>query len=229
MFVATDFDGTVTKQDSLKLLLDHFAGSAWHPIEEAMKSGVLPERVGLKQAMDCLQISFQEARDFILANVELDPDFIGFVEWTKQENVSLAILSGGFQEFIYPLLEKYGIEGVEVLANSVHVDNGSWKVLARKGPRMCENLSHCKCASMLRLRKDHRPVIYIGDGHSDRCAVGRAELVFAKSWLAEFCQSQSIEFIPFRRFQEVRMALSDTDAAAKMLSLIPAPLENQRV
>ena len=48
-------------------------------------------------------------------------------------------------------------------------------------PEPCEHgCATCKSALVGRLREGHRPVIFVGDGMSDRFAVELADVVFAK-------------------------------------------------
>jgi 2-hydroxy-3-keto-5-methylthiopentenyl-1-phosphate phosphatase len=53
------------------------------------------------------------------------------------------------------------------------------------------------------LNKTNAPVIFVGDGLSDRYAVESADLVFAKDGLASYCTDHSIEHIPFQNLRDV--------------------------
>lgn len=191
------------------MVLDHFVGPQWRPLEEAMKSGALPERQGLRLCMSLLKASHDEVLQFLLSNLQLDFGFSNFVQWTRSEGHRLVILSSGFEEFITPVLARDGIEGIEVWANSAIWDGSGWIVRERSGPRLCEAQSHCKCSSILKLSKGGDRVVFIGDGHSDRCAVKKAHQVFAKTWLADFCSREKIQFQPYQNFTEVRHELRE--------------------
>ncbi len=209
MLIASDFDGTISRRDGLKMVLDHFVGSGWRHIEEAMKSGQMPERQGLRLAMEQLKAPEPEVMQFLLNELKLDPGFSSFVNWAHRSGHELVILSSGFQEFIEPILHREGIEGIEVWANNILWDGRSWIVSERSGPRICQSQSHCKCSSILKLSKKHEPVVFVGDGHSDRCAVKKADRVFAKAWLANFCDEQKIPFEAYSSFFDVRLALEN--------------------
>ena len=57
------------------------------------------------------------------------------------------------------------------------------------------------------------PQIYIGDGRSDFCVAGRADLVFAKDKLADYCSDKNIPFIAFDDF---------ADLLSRMKAVIPS-------
>ena len=60
---------------------------------------------------------------------------------------------------------------------------------------------------MQRLREHHQPVIYIGDGLSDRFAVPEASLVLAKGKLLDYCGTHGVSCEPFETFGNVRMVV----------------------
>jgi 2-hydroxy-3-keto-5-methylthiopentenyl-1-phosphate phosphatase len=210
MLIATDFDGTISKQDGLKSVLDHFLGDRWRPIEHAMKSGEMPERQGLRLCMEMLKASDKQVIEYLEKNIELDESFGSFARWAKSLGHSVVILSSGIQEFIEVLLSRDGMSGIELWANRAQWNGQAWSLYEKPGPRICESQSHCKCSSILRLAKKGEPVVFVGDGHSDRCAVKKAHQVFAKAWLADFCSKEKIAFTEYHSFADVRAALSES-------------------
>ncbi len=56
---------------------------------------------------------------------------------------------------------------------------------------------------MERLRVPEAEVVYIGDGYSDTCPAAKADLVFAKDVLYEYCREQGIPAVPFNSFQDI--------------------------
>ena len=47
------------------------------------------------------------------------------------------------------------------------------------------------------------PVIYIGDGTTDRCPGSRADLLFAKGSLADWCEREGVEHVRWKGFGDV--------------------------
>ena len=57
------------------------------------------------------------------------------------------------------------------------------------------------------LNPQNEPVIFAGDGLSDRYAVESADLVFAKNDLARYCRDNSIEHIKYTTLSEVAVRI----------------------
>ena len=53
-----------------------------------------------------------------------------------------------------------------------------------------------------------RPLVYVGDGYSDRCAALAADRVFARGALAAYLSSYGAAFEPFEDFDDVAAALT---------------------
>jgi 2-hydroxy-3-keto-5-methylthiopentenyl-1-phosphate phosphatase len=207
--IFSDFDGTVSSQDSLKILLNHFADSHWPAIEKAMGSGDMPESIGLQKCFDSLRLPFESALRFVLKEVKLDPHFKDFAEWVQREAYELSILSGGLENFIRPLLRREGLESLKLLANQVSVRGETWTVKSCPMSRLCDQCNHCKSASLLEeIRQDPNVfLVYVGDGHTDACAVQLANLVFAKGFLKSYCDEKGIASVRFESFRDVTAEL----------------------
>ena len=55
---------------------------------------------------------------------------------------------------------------------------------------------------------DGRPLVFVGDGWSDRCASLACDRVFARAGLARYLDEQSVPYEPFDTFHDVAAALS---------------------
>jgi 2-hydroxy-3-keto-5-methylthiopentenyl-1-phosphate phosphatase len=70
---------------------------------------------------------------------------------------------------------------------------------------------------MRRLAGGRRPVIFLGDGLSDRFAVEAADLVFAKHRLLAYCREKRIACVPFENFAEIAAALKALVPSGRMV------------
>lgn len=201
--VTSDFDGTISQKDSLKSLFDYFIGPKWRHLDEKIKSKAMSERVALQKMLDLCDFAFQDALNFILNEISIDPGFADFVAYCRREGIPLMILSSGFTEFILPLLRREGLGDLPVYANSLDQnEDGRWVVIERQSQRLCQTQSHCKCASFKRLSLGLKSV-YIGDGHSDVCVAKTADIIFAKDFLKTSLDREAYVSLPWDNFQDI--------------------------
>ena len=208
VMVFCDFDGTITKKDTTLFLLERFANASWLKIEKKMLSGEITEEEGFKAEISMLSVSWEDAINAILNEVEFEPTFPSFYNWLQEKDIPFTILSGGFREIIGLLLSEYGIEGAIVKANELSIVNNRWQVIPIKQPKIRGLCNHCKSYSVLSKKEAGYKIVYIGDGLTDRCPAGHADVVFAKDDLEEYCKYYSRRYIPFRDFDVVKTALN---------------------
>jgi 2-hydroxy-3-keto-5-methylthiopentenyl-1-phosphate phosphatase len=53
------------------------------------------------------------------------------------------------------------------------------------------------------LRRSDETVVFIGDGYSDMCVSGYADVVFAKNQLLSYCKSSQIPCISYNAFSDI--------------------------
>lgn len=138
----TDFDGTITIQDSNDFLSDNMGnGKEWR-----LKSSVevlygrMPFRVLMRGMLDNVSTPFDQCIDLLLKNIELDPGFQEFHAWAKENNIPIVILSGGMEPIIRALLghllgEKEA-QDIQIVSNNVEPrpgkdinEEGGWQIV----------------------------------------------------------------------------------------------------
>ena len=207
--IFTDFDGTITKIDSLNMVLDKFAISDWHPIEDRVTAHELSEKEALQAEFDLVKVPLGEAIDFLKNNAEIDSTFIPFVEWCKSNKIELIVLSGGFKEFINSIFNKFEINGLKVYSNSLNVKNKVWKVEQSDLPKIKNLCNHCKTHHLVEAQQERYKVVYIGDGNTDRCPAETADIIFAKESLAEYLKNKNKKFFKYQNFNDILKILNN--------------------
>ncbi|NOX37365.1 MAG: MtnX-like HAD-IB family phosphatase [Calditrichaeota bacterium] len=202
IYVFVDFDGTITHQDTLDYLLDTFAPPHWREIEDQVTAGVLEEKRALQMEFDLLRVSLETAIQTI-QHLPIDPQFPRFVQYCRQNNMALQILSGGVDYFIRAILRRNGLEEVPFHSNSVKVVNDRWKIVPARTPRIRNQCNHCKTYWITRARNEGFLTVYIGDGNTDRCPATATHISFAKDQLAEYLRQIGHPFLPYRNFQDI--------------------------
>jgi len=112
------------------------------------------------------------------------------------------IVSSGLPQLIAPVLAREGLV-LDVRSNDADPTPEGWRLRFRdEGPcAVCGDM--CKRRSL----PEGRPLVYAGDGVSDRCAARAADRVFARSWLAEELERAGIPYEPFATLDDIAAAL----------------------
>ena len=206
--VFIDFDGTITKRDTLQFLLDEFGREAWRPIEERVGRGELVEAEALQMEMDLVDASLEEALRSIDGNIEIDPHFMEFMEWCRQNKIRTTIVSGGFGRFIRQVLPEEASSVIEVLANEIDIKDGRWVVVPLGKWEDCRQCNHCKRTAVLGAKRDGRTTVYIGNGNTDICPARSADIVIARDRLTEAMSKMCRKFYEFEDFRDVKNHLA---------------------
>jgi 2-hydroxy-3-keto-5-methylthiopentenyl-1-phosphate phosphatase len=113
------------------------------------------------------------------------------------------IVSSGLPQLIEPVLAREGLE-LEVRSNDADPAPEGWRLRFRDaGPcPVCGDM--CKRRSL----PAGRPLVYAGDGVSDRCAARAADRVFARSWLAAELEREGAPHERFETLNDIAAALS---------------------
>ena len=69
------------------------------------------------------------------------------------------------------------------------------------------NAGTCKCEVLSELRRIYNKIIYIGDGVSDYCVADKADILFAKQRLLQYCRDRKINCIEYNDFDDIKKCL----------------------
>lgn len=215
IIVFTDWDGTVTLQDSNDYLTDNLGMGV--EMRREINMEILEEkctfRDGFKRMLDSVSTPFPECVDLLKKNVRLDPGFADFYKWTAENNVPVIVLSGGMEPIIRALLLKLvgedAAKNIQIFSNNVKINEGNkehpWEIVYRDE----SGFGHDKSRAIrpyAQLPESERPVLfYCGDGVSDLSAARETDLLFAKEGrdLIAYCQREKVPFNVFKSFDDI--------------------------
>lgn len=214
-----DFDGTITKQDVIDELLNRYAvNESWKAVEQQWQEGLIGSRQCLKEQLDLIRIS-QVELDNLLEEIEMDKGIFSLLLLLNEYEVPAVILSDGAETFINRILQRQGIHNIAVRSNTiVHRDSKIEFSCPYNDPKCQSKAAHCKCASIKAIGSPERKSIYIGDGLSDLCPAGKADMVFAKGALAEVMEKKNMKFIRYSNLNEVAEVLRKSWSAQETAS-----------
>lgn len=202
--VICDFDGTITKRDTLDVFLERYAHPDWHIWEKKWFEGEIGSRECIRKQFDLIDGMTEEELYRFLRSVEIDDYFSEFYNLAKSKGIKVAIVSDGFDLIIRTILEHNGINDIEIYTNHLEFNNG---VFTMKFPNIstdCKKESGtCKCKIVNTFKKICNTIFYVGDSVSDFCVCDKADYLFAKHRLLNYCKEKNIDCIEYNTFYEV--------------------------
>lgn len=209
-----DFDGTITQVDVTDLILSELAHPAWLEVEQQWVRGLIGSRECLERQIALVEASAKEL-NALIDSAPVDPYFAKFYRSVRGRGLPLYVLSDGFDYVIRRILRRVGVDGQ--LRNGAHLFASSLRVVGRRlvtsfphAAVPCEHdCATCKADLLRRLGRGRYPIIFIGDGLSDRFAIEEADLVFAKRHLASYCLDRGVAYHSFASFREIEVELRD--------------------
>lgn len=203
MLFVIDFDGTLSVKDTVDAMLTKFADPSWEDIEQEWLDGHIT-------AVQCMQKQVRMVKadnvalENFFRNIKLDTTFIPFHRHVTQF-AKLAIVSDGLDHAIKVATRHAGFPEMPIYANKLHFEPTGVDIsFPLKNPSCTAGNGVCKCAVARDLSSQAGgPVVLVGDGKSDACLAGSADVVFAKGSLVKYCEKNNIPHIKFDTFADV--------------------------
>jgi 2-hydroxy-3-keto-5-methylthiopentenyl-1-phosphate phosphatase len=207
--VYCDFDGTITKGDTIDVLLEELAHPSWKEVEQRWERGEIGSRECMAQQVPLIQGGWA-AVEKVLDNVKIDGTFPKFAGWCRRNGVTLKIVSDGIDRVIHHILQREKIRVDNVWANHlIEGEDGRLELTFPHAPQVqgCGS-GVCKC-KILGMGSSRPLKVVIGDGRSDFCWAQEADMVFAKTKLLNYCETNDISYVAYEEFTSVRLTLKD--------------------
>ncbi|CAH6720367.1 polyol phosphate phosphatase Pyp1p [[Candida] jaroonii] len=232
--VFTDWDGTVTLQDSNDYLTENlgFGYPKRKAINDEILDGSKSFRDGFQEMLDSIKQPFPECIDYLLKHVQLDPGFRKCYDYCVSKKIPIIIISSGMKPIIYNLLKHLvgedAAENIEIYSNEVEYfekandlgktwdivykddsDFGHNKSLSIKEYLVSKNLDKTNFEAHYKDSK-YPTLFYCGDGVSDLSAAKETDLLFAKHGkdLIIYCNRENIPYTEFNNFDDILSKLT---------------------
>ncbi|POS83438.1 hypothetical protein EPUL_005129 [Erysiphe pulchra] len=213
----TDFDGTITIDDSNDYLTDNLGyGQVLRKQgNKDILEGKRTFREALQQMLDSVQTPFDECIKVLEENIKLDPYFLEFFEYCSKNNIPIVVLSGGMTPIIRALLHKFigeDAKNIQIVSNDVTSrdgkqinEKGGWQITFHDESDFGHDKSR-EIRPYANLPADQRPTLfYAGDGVSDLSASKETDLLFAKRGkdLVTYCLREKVPFTEFEDWSTI--------------------------
>ncbi len=205
--VFVDFDGTIVPCDATDMILEAFAPEGWHEIEAEWQAGRIGSRECMTRQIALLRATPEQMLEKI-SEITVDPGFATFVEDCERNGIGMTVVSDGMDFVIERVLRNAGHPQIKFYANRLeYIGADRWKIGFPHARSECQVLAgNCKCSFTEPHGKSIRVVV--GDGRSDFCVSGRADLVFAKGTLLALCEEEGLPHYPYADFFTVTRQLN---------------------
>ncbi len=202
-----DFDGTITKSDTVNSFFKTFAAPEWINIEKDWVEGKINSKTCMQMQLDLIKNLTEEKFFNFLDLIEIQDGFAEFCRFAKENNKKITVISDGFDFFINYILKKEKLD-IDFYSNHLQIskENGflKFKLSFPNLNNSCtQGLGTCKCSVVQKSITKNELFIYAGDGLSDRCIASKANLLFAKNSLKKHCLKNNIEFVDFENFFQI--------------------------
>ncbi|GKZ32532.1 hypothetical protein AbraIFM66950_002013 [Aspergillus brasiliensis] len=214
----TDFDGTITLEDSNDAMIDNlgYGRAKRRQGNEAVLEGTMSFRDAFRDMLDSIKTPYNECIEYLKKNMKLDPYFVEFYKWSKENNVPIVVLSSGMIPVISALFETLlggeTDDHLYIVANQVESRNGKdinseggWQIKYHDDSHFGHDKS-LEIKPYAALPDSVRPtLLYAGDGVSDLSAAAETDLLFAKKGkdLVTFCEREKIPFTLFESWESI--------------------------
>lgn len=200
--VFCDFDATISAIDVGNAMFQKFGTyNYWYQKFSGGEIDVRRLNVELCNSIDNT-LGLKEIVDWAISN-EIDAYFPLFVKFCNKNEIFCCIVSDGYDVYIEPLLTKNNI-CIPVFCNKLQKNDDKFEPLFFNLQEHCKCFtSSCKRDVLLNNSSDDDVIIYIGDGYTDFCPAKYADIVFAKSKLATFCNENRISHYNFKSFFDI--------------------------
>ncbi|KAK3678053.1 hypothetical protein LTR78_002148 [Recurvomyces mirabilis] len=237
----TDFDGTITLQDSNDYMVRKFqkpgsmdevdrqrqtdnlgfGGEKRRQGNKDVLDNKESFRDSFRKMMDSIKTPFPECVEYLVQNIQLDPHFNEYFQWSLKNNIPTVVLSGGMYPVIRAILDNLvgkDADKIEIVCN---------EAIAREGKKIDEEggwqikyhdesgFGHDKSLTIrpyANLPAGKRPTLfYAGDGVSDLSAASETDLLFAKKGrdLVEYCVKKDVPFTLFEDWSSIHQKVQE--------------------
>jgi 2,3-diketo-5-methylthio-1-phosphopentane phosphatase len=201
-----DFDGTVTTADVGDEVCARFAPPEWRAIDDQWVRNELSLPEAQRRMWALARATREQAVEFARGDAgRLRPGLSALLDAAAAAEVEPWLASGGFDFYVEPLLGEALGRFARRYYNGARFDGDRIAVEFPHRELSCGKCAVCKGRVCDLARAAGRRVLFVGDGYSDRCVVGRADGVAAVrgSHLARHLAGAGEPFVEFERLDEL--------------------------
>ncbi len=196
--VFSDFDGTITQEETFSLLMREFAPEASERMVPRLLSGEVTLRDGVPAVLETISSSVFPAMEKRMEEAPLRAGFEEFLNTLDRLGIPLVVLSGSIEPLIMAALRPYRNRIARIVAAKVDLSGPFLKITS---PYADGDELVYKPGILLSFDVPTR--IVVGDSVTDFSMARMGDIVFARSLLARKLQEEGRDYRPFETFFEI--------------------------
>jgi 2-hydroxy-3-keto-5-methylthiopentenyl-1-phosphate phosphatase len=202
--VFSDFDGTITINETFRKVLFHVVPQAAHTIIPALDRGEMTLRQGVTDLVRAIPSAATDEIVAYIANEPIRPGFEELLDYLHDRNIPFVVVSSGLRFYVESRLRPW-LDRIHAI-HALEVDTS--------GAQMELRIEHQHPTEAMPkewvLRTyDAAERIAIGDSLSDFEMVKAADRIFARDRLLAELQAEGTAAVPYNDFFDVRHALAE--------------------
>lgn len=204
----SDFDGTLSSKDFYHIIIEKYMGNEGKEFYNEWKRTKKINVEFLNKIFGSINLSEKEVYDEII-QIPLDKYAKDFINRVRKNNGDFYIVSAGTSYYINILLEHLKIkEDVTVISMEGIYSNGGIKITPDPNSEFFSEIFGLDKRKVIEsIKRDYDYIIFAGDSEPDLEAAKIANLVYARSELAELLQKENISFTAFSDFSQIEKDL----------------------
>ncbi|MDA1216147.1 MAG: MtnX-like HAD-IB family phosphatase [Chloroflexi bacterium] len=221
MIILCDFDDTAAEQNVATLLMDRFtpldsfgAELDWQKMHQQFLTRDLTLKEYQEAAFSGLHLNRDQQTEYVRRQAKLRAGFKELAAFCLEHNIHLAINSYGLDFYVEALLIEHGLKHIPFYSAETAISPKGTTFSYRFSREGCEAWGNCKCRVVEGYQAQGHQVIYAGDGISDTCPAAKADFVFARSSLLEFCKNWNVEHQELTDFRDMVTYLQTNQATS---------------
>ena len=184
------------------VIFNAFAHPTWRDIDDEWIRGEIPTSERARRQFALVRTDEQRFLDLIDQHA-IDPAFVPLVADLRAHGISAQVVSDGFDSYVKPMLTRAGLSDLPFQSNRLLFQNGSIELEFPHERPGHDPRGGWKAGPVRSLQAQGWRVAYAGDGMSDWAAAQAADLLFARSQLADRCKRDGISFQAFEGMRDV--------------------------
>lgn len=203
--VFTDFDGTITTEDTLTGAIKPFVEQEeFYECYRKLERGEMTLSQVVRYAYDGRPASWIPDMLRYIDTVEIRPGFGEFLDRMKERNIPVVVISGGFRQFSERKLAPYMDRITALHAVELTEEDGTIRLISGydDGNELLR-----KTDIMALYDYDHS--IGVGDSFTDRNMAKAVDTVFARDQLAKYLGSIGRQYMPYEDFFDVMKGVEE--------------------